>query len=113
MAIHNAADMAKTLQIPRPESPFQVGDSQLKVIRELANIFDAETQIPNRDALPIPPALLMKNSSKLPSVEYQTAPPPVVDPDKESNDREQKLRSPTQETPPSAATRGEYTKKIK
>ena len=33
MAIHAAADMAKALQTPRPESTFQVGDTQLKVIR--------------------------------------------------------------------------------
>ena len=29
MAIHSAADLAKALQTPRPESHFQVGDSQL------------------------------------------------------------------------------------
>ena len=51
MAIHAAADMAKALQKIRPESHFQVGDSQLEAIRELANIFDADTKIPNRDAL--------------------------------------------------------------
>ena len=33
MAIHAAADLAKALQKPRPESPFQVGESQLKSIR--------------------------------------------------------------------------------
>ena len=35
MDIHAAADPAKALQRPRPESPFQVGDAQLKEIREL------------------------------------------------------------------------------
>ena len=55
MAIHAAADTAKTLQTPRPESPFQVGDAQLKSIRELSHIFDAETKIPNRDVLPTHP----------------------------------------------------------
>ena len=55
MAIHAAADLAKALQTPRPESPFQVWDAQLKAIRELSHIFDAETKIPNRDALPPPP----------------------------------------------------------
>ena len=33
MAIHSAADLAKSLQTLRPESPFQVGDAQLKAIR--------------------------------------------------------------------------------
>ena len=54
MAIHAAADLAKALQTPTPESPFQVGDAQLKAIRELSQIFDAETKIPNRDALSTP-----------------------------------------------------------
>ena len=57
IAIHDAADLAKALQTPRPESPFQVGDSQLKAIRELSQIFDAETKIPNRDTLPPPPQI--------------------------------------------------------
>ena len=52
MAIHAAADLTKSLQIPRPESPFQVDESQIKEIRELSQIFDAETKITNRDALP-------------------------------------------------------------
>ena len=60
MSIHSAADLEKALQIPSPESYFQVGDSQLKAIRGLANIFDAETKIPNRDALPTPPRLSNK-----------------------------------------------------
>ena len=42
------------------------------------------------DKLPTPLAPLMKKSSKLPKVEYKTAPPPRVDPDEESKDREQK-----------------------
>ena len=54
MSIHAAADLAKALQTPSPEPPFQVGDAQLKAIRELSQIFDAETKIPNRDALPPP-----------------------------------------------------------
>ena len=33
IAIHDAADLAKALQTPRPESPFQVGNAQLKAIR--------------------------------------------------------------------------------
>ena len=82
ISIHDAVYLAKALQIPRPESPFQVGDAQLKAIRELAQIFDAETKIPNRDALPIPPDLLTKKMTKLPRVEYQTSLPPRVDPDK-------------------------------
>ena len=36
-AIHAAADLTKALQTPSPESPFQVGDSQLKAIREFDN----------------------------------------------------------------------------
>ena len=87
-----------------------MGNSQLKAIRELANIFDAETKIPNRDTLPTPPSQLTKKSSKLPRVEYQTAPPPRVDPDEESKNREQKLPSPIQKTPPSSATRGNTPK---
>ena len=54
MAIHSSADLAKSLQTPRPELPFQVGKAQLKAIRELYQIFDAETKIPNRDAFPTP-----------------------------------------------------------
>ena len=54
MAIHADADLEKALQTPRLESTFQSGDSQLKSIRELANIFDADTKIPNRGALPTP-----------------------------------------------------------
>ena len=57
MDIHAAADIAKAFQTPSPESHFQVGDSKLKAIRELANIFDTETMIPNRDTLPTPPRL--------------------------------------------------------
>ena len=44
MAIHAAVDLAKAFQTPRPESPFQVGGAQLKAIRELAQIFDADTK---------------------------------------------------------------------
>ena len=33
MAIHADADLKKSSKTPRPESPFQVGDSQLKAIR--------------------------------------------------------------------------------
>ena len=66
MAIHAAADLAKSLQTPRPESPFQVGEAQLKAIRELSQIFDAETKIPNRDALPPTPDSLMRKRTKLP-----------------------------------------------
>ena len=53
--IHAAADLAKALQTPRLESPFQVVDSQLKAIRELENIFNSEIKIPNRDSLTTPP----------------------------------------------------------
>ena len=45
MAIHAAEYLAKALKTPRPESPFQVGYPQLKAIRKLAHIFDAETKI--------------------------------------------------------------------
>ena len=90
-----------------------MGDYQLKAIRELANIFDVETKTPNRDALPTPPDLLMKKSTKLPRVEDHTAPPPGVNPDEESKDIEQKTPSTIQTTPPSASTRGKYTKTLK
>ena len=59
MAIHAAAELAKALQTPRLESPFHSGESQLKSIMKLAKILDAETKIPNRDALPTPSAPLM------------------------------------------------------
>ena len=65
MAIHDATDLAKALQTLSPESPFQVRDSQLKAIRELSHIFDAETKIPNKYSLPTPPELLMKKRTKL------------------------------------------------
>ena len=54
IALHAAADIAKALQTTRPQSPFQVGDAQLKAIRELSHICDARTKIPNRDAFPTP-----------------------------------------------------------
>ena len=60
MAIHAVADLGKALQTPRPESPFHVGDSQLKSIRELAKIFDEATKTPKRDALPTPPTSEIK-----------------------------------------------------
>ena len=66
IAIYSATDLAKDLQTPRPESPFQVGDAQLKARRELAKIFDVETEIPKRDALPTPADSLMKKRTKLP-----------------------------------------------
>ena len=97
----------------RPESNFQVGDYQLKAIRELPNTFDAEIRIINRDAMPTPPDSLMNNITKLPRVEYQTYPPPRVDPYGEYNNREYKLPSPIQTTPPSAATMEKHTKKLK
>ena len=80
MSIHDDADLAKALQTPRLESSFQVGDDQLKIIRELAKTFDAETIIPNRDALHTPPNSLIKKMNKLPRVEYQTSPTPRVYP---------------------------------
>ena len=55
----------------------------------------------------------MKKRTKLPRVEDQTPPPPRVDPDEESNNREQKLPSPIQENSSSEATREKYTKKLK
>ena len=54
MAIYASADMEKSFQTTRPESPFQMGYSQLKSIRDLANCFYVEDKIPNRDALPTP-----------------------------------------------------------
>ena len=54
MAIHAAVDLSTALQTPRPESSFQVGDTQLKAISLLSQIFDAATKIANRDALRTP-----------------------------------------------------------
>ena len=85
--------------------------AQIKSIRELAHIFDAETKTPNRDALNTPLDSLMNKRIKLPRVEDQTAPHTRVDPDEESKNREQKLPSPIQTTPPSEVTRKKYTKK--
>ena len=62
MAIHAAADISKALQTPSPESPFQVGDAQLKSIRELAQIFYTETKIPNSDTLPTSTRLANKEN---------------------------------------------------
>ena len=62
---------------------------------------------------PPPPELLINKRTKLPRVEDQTDPPPRVDPDKEYNNREQKLPSMIQTTPPSAATNEKYTKTLK
>ena len=90
-----------------------MGDAQLKSIRQLSQIFDAETKISNRDALPTPPDSLMKKRTKLPRVADQTVPPPRVDTDEEYNNREQKLPSPIQATPSSEATRKKYSKKLK
>ena len=84
IAFHADADLAKALEIPRPESPFQVEVSQLKARSELAKIFDAENKIPNSDALFTPPYPLIRNSTKLPRAEDQTDPPPRVDPYEES-----------------------------
>ena len=68
MAIRAAADLAKALQTTRPESHFQVVDAHFKAISKLAQISDAETKTPNRDALPTPPDFLMKKRTKLPRV---------------------------------------------
>ena len=87
-----------------------MGDAQLKAIRELSNIFDAETKIPNRYALLTPPDSLMKKRTKLPRVEDQTTPHPGMDPGKKSKNRDQKIPSPIQTTPSSEATRKKYTK---
>ena len=90
-----------------------MGDSQLKSIGELDNIFDSETIIPNRDALPTSPDLLMKKSSKLPRVEDHMDPTPRVESEKEYKDRDQKLPSKTHATPPSVTKKKRYTKKMK
>ena len=58
----------------------------------------------NLQASIIPPlSLPIKKSSKLPRVEDQIEPPPRVDPDEESKDRDQKLPTQIHKTPPSAA----------
>ena len=90
-----------------------MGDAHVKAIKELAHIFDAETKIPNKYALPAPPELITRKSAKIPRLEDQTAQPPRVDPDKESKNIEQKLPSPIQTTPSSEATRKKYTKILK
>ena len=46
-------------------------------------------------------------------MEDQTYPPPRVDPDEESKNREQKITSPIQVNLSSEATRKKYTKKLK
>ena len=47
MDMHAAEDLEKALQTPRTESLLQLGEYQLKAIREFTNIFDAETKIPH------------------------------------------------------------------
>ena len=54
MAINAAEDMSKALQTPLQGSTFQVGDYQLKAIRELDEKIDAEIQLKNRYELPPP-----------------------------------------------------------
>ena len=63
--------------------------------------------------LPSPPESLIKRSTKLPWVEDQKAPPPRVDLDAEYKSMEQKIPSKIQKTPPSAAKREKYNKKLK
>ena len=65
------------------------------------------------DVLPTPPSPIIKKSSKLPRMEYHTAPPTRVDPNEESEYREHIPTCPIQTTIPSAVTRGKYTKKLK
>ena len=79
MAIHSAVDLEKSFQTLCSEARFQVEDCQLKAIRELAKHFDARIQLPNRDVIPTPPALIIKQSSKILRVKYHTASPPRVD----------------------------------
>ena len=109
MAIYDAADLAKALKTPRSDSPFQVGESQLKEIMEYNKKFDAEIQLSNRDALPTPPYSLIKQSSKLPRVKYQIPPPTRVDTEDEYKEKYQKHLIPNKETPLSATTRRKYT----
>ena len=63
--------------------------------------------------LPSPPDSLIKRSTKLPWLDDHKAPPPRVDLDEESKNMEQKIPSKIQKTPPSAATREKYNKKLK
>ena len=55
----------------------------------------------------------MKESTKIPRVEDHMAPPPRVDPDKESKNMDQKLPSTIQTTPQSATTGNKCTRKLK
>ena len=100
----------KPCKHPGQNQLFKWGDAQNKATRELSKIFDAGTKILNRDALPTHPDSLMNKRTKIPKVEYQTAPPTSVDPDKESKNREQKLPSTIQTNPQSEKTRRKYTK---
>ena len=52
IAIHGDSDLSMDLQTPLSESLFQLGNSKLKSIRQLAKTFDAAILIPNRDVLP-------------------------------------------------------------
>ena len=113
MAIHAATNLAKALQTPRQESPFQVWDAQLKVIRRLTHMLMQRLKSQTGMHYPPPPDLLTKKRTKIPRVEDQTAPPPRVDPDEEYENREQKIPSPIQTTSSSEATRKKYTKKLK
>ena len=90
-----------------------MGDSQLKAIRELATIFDAETKIPNRYALSTPTAPLMKKITKLPRVEDQTDPPPRVDPGEESKDREHNTSQSNPDNSKTISNKGKIHQKVK
>ena len=89
----------KILAIIQTRINFLSGSLLTQSNKGIIKYFYAKNKIPNRDAMPTPPAPLMKKRSKLPRVENQMAPPPKFYPDEEYKCREQKLPSPIQTTP--------------
>ena len=105
MAICDAVDLENSLKTPFLESTFQVGDFELNAIRELDKFLMQKFN--SQIGMHYPPslAILKKQSSKLSIKTYQAAPPPRVDTYEETKIKYQTPPTPTQETPPSAATR--------
>ena len=85
MAIHTAAYLKKSLQTPLSELPFQVGDFQIKAIREFAKKLMQQFSSQTWMHYPPTPALFKKQSSKLTRIKYHKVPTTRVDTDEKLN----------------------------
>ena len=65
MAIHDSAHLENVLQIPRPESHFQVGDYQLKAIRVLSKFLMQRLESQTGMHYPPPPPHIPANEEEL------------------------------------------------